>query len=96
VSFNPPKVPDRDDVSGEPLVQRPDDNEETVRNRIADYHAMTKPLINYYLKWADSGDPHAPHYVNLYGRGSIQHIRDKLLAALAQRGDRRGAVRNAT
>ncbi len=50
---------------------------------------MTKPLVNYYLKWAESADPRAPHYVNLYGRGSIEHIRDKMLAALAQhRSDR--------
>ncbi len=83
IEFNPPKVPDRDDLTGEPLTQRPDDNEETVMKRIANYHAMTKPLVNYYLRWADSGDPRAPHYVNLYGRGSIEHIRDKMLAALA-------------
>ena len=84
VEFNPPRVPDKDDVTGEPLVQRPDDNEETVMRRIASYHAVTKPLINYYLRWAESGDPRAPHYVNIYGRGSIEHIRDKLFAALAQ------------
>ncbi len=84
VEFNPPQVPDKDDVTGEPLVQRPDDNEETVMKRIDNYHAMTKPLVNYYLKWAESGDPRGPHYVNLYGRGSIEHIRDKMLAALAQ------------
>ena len=84
VEFNPPKVPDRDDVTGEPLVQRPDDTEETVNKRIDSYHALTKPLINYYLKWAESGDERAPHYVNIYGRGSIEHIRDKMFAALAQ------------
>ena len=84
VEFNPPKVPDRDDVTGEPLVQRPDDTEETVNKRIASYHSVTKPLINYYLKWAESGDERAPHYVNIYGRGSIEHIRDKMFAALAQ------------
>jgi adenylate kinase len=84
VEFNPPKVPDRDDVTGEPLVQRPDDTEETVNKRIASYHALTKPLINYYLKWAESGDERAPHYVNIYGRGSIEHIHDKMFAALAQ------------
>ena len=84
VVYNPPRVPDRDDATGEPLVQRPDDNEETVMKRIANYHSMTKPLINYYLKWAESGDPRAPHYVNIYGRGSIEHIRDKMLAALTQ------------
>lgn len=84
VEFNPPKVEGRDDVTGEPLVQRPDDTEETVNKRIASYHALTKPLINYYLKWAESGDERAPHYVNIYGRGSIEHIRDKMFAALAQ------------
>jgi adenylate kinase len=84
IEFKPPRVPDKDDVTGEPLVQRVDDNEETVRRRIASYHAVTKPLVNYYLRWAESGDPRAPHYVNLYGRGSIEHIRDKMFAALAQ------------
>src|SRR4051812_11381309 len=84
IEFNPPRVPDRDDLTGEPLVQRPDDNEETVKRRIESYHEVTKPLVNYYLKWAESGDPHAPHYVNLYGRGSIEHIRDKMFAALGQ------------
>jgi adenylate kinase len=80
--FNPPKVPERDDITGEPLVQRPDDREETVRRRIATYHALTKPLINYYLTWAKSGDPRAPRYLNFYGRGSIEHIRDKIFAAI--------------
>jgi adenylate kinase len=83
VEFNPPKVPDRDDVTGEPLIQRPDDNEETVRKRIETYHQQTKPLVNYYLNWAASGDPRAPHYVNIYGRGPVEHIRDKIFAALA-------------
>ena len=84
IEFNPPRVPGKDDLTGEPLVQRPDDNEETVKRRIAGYHEVTKPLVNYYLKWAESGDPRAPNYVNLYGRGSIEHIRDKMLAALSQ------------
>ena len=84
IDYNPPRVPATDDVTGEPLVQRSDDNEETVKRRIATYHAVTKPLVNYYLKWAKSGDPRAPSYVNLYGRGSIEHIRDKMFAALAQ------------
>lgn len=83
IEFNPPKVPDRDDVTGEPLIQRPDDNEETVRKRIETYHKQTKPLVNYYLNWAASGDPRAPHYVNIYGRGPVEHIRDKIFAALA-------------
>jgi adenylate kinase len=84
IDFNPPRVPDRDDLTGEPLVQRADDSEQTVMRRIASYHEVTKPLINYYLKWAESRDPRAPNYVNLYGRGSIEHIRDKMFAALAQ------------
>lgn len=82
VDFHPPQVPDRDDVTGEPLVQRPDDNEETVKKRIRTYHDQTKPLVNYYLGWASSGDPRAPHYVNIYGRGTVEHIRDKMLAAI--------------
>jgi adenylate kinase len=83
VEFNPPKVPGKDDVTGEPLIQRPDDNEETVRQRIAIYHSQTKPLIAFYMMWRASGDARAPLYVNIYGKGSVEHIRDKLFAALA-------------
>ena len=83
VEFNPPKVDGKDDITGEPLVQRPDDNEVTVKKRIETYHAQTKPLVNYYLGWADSGEPYAPQYVNIYGRGLVEHIRDKIFAALA-------------
>jgi adenylate kinase len=82
VEFHPPRVPGKDDVTGEPLVQRSDDNEETVKKRIKTYHEQTKPLVNYYLGWASSGDPRAPHYVNIYGRGSVDHIRDKMFAAI--------------
>lgn len=82
IEFNPPKEPGKDDITGEPLVQRPDDNEETVKRRIETYHSQTKPLVNYYLNWASSQDPRAPHYVNIYGQGSVGHIRDKLFAAL--------------
>ena len=82
VEFNPPRVAGKDDVTGEPLVQRSDDNEETVKRRIATYHSQTKPLINYYLSWAASGDPRAPNYINIYGRGSVEHIRDKIFAAI--------------
>jgi adenylate kinase len=64
-------------------VQRPDDSEETVKERIAIYHSQTKPLINYYMQWAANGDARAPKYVNIYGRGSVHHIRNKLFAALA-------------
>jgi len=85
VEFNPPKVPGKDDLTGEPLIQRADDNEETVQKRIADYHSQTKPLVNYYLDLAASGDKLAPRYVNVYGRGTVEHIRDKIIAALVQR-----------
>ena len=82
VDFNPPKVSGKDDITGEPLVQRPDDNVATVKRRIDTYHSQTKPLVNYYLSWASSGDPRAPHYVNIYGQGSMAHIRDKIFAAI--------------
>ena len=82
IAFNPPRVAGKDDVTGEPLVQRTDDNEETVKKRINTYHEQTKPLVNYYLSWAASGDPRAPNYINIYGRGSVEHIRDKMLAAI--------------
>ncbi len=84
VEFNPPKVEGKDDVTGEPLVQRADDNEETVKKRIATYHEQTKPLVNYYLNWAESGDARAPRYVNIQGIGSVEHIRDEIFAALSQ------------
>jgi len=94
VEFNPPKVPDRDDVTGEPLVQRPDDQEETVRKRVATYHAQTKPLVDYYVKWAASGDREAPGYLDFYGSGSIEHIRDKIFAAIeSNEAHARGAGR---
>jgi adenylate kinase len=83
VMFNPPRADGRDDVTGEPLVQRDDDKEETVRKRIAIYHAQTKPLIEYYSGWAQSGDAHAPRYARIDGNGAVEHIRDRLLAALA-------------
>ena len=82
VDFNPPKVPGKDDATGEPLVQRPDDNAKTVKKRIETYHSQTKPLVKYYLDWGSSGDPRAPHYVNIYGQGAVHHIRDKIFGAL--------------
>jgi adenylate kinase len=81
--FNPPKVPDRDDVTGEPLVQRDDDREGTVRKRLEVYHRQTSPLIDYYRKWADSGDPRAPVHRRVSGQGTVEEIRDRCLAALA-------------
>jgi adenylate kinase len=80
--FNPPKVPGKDDVTGEDLVQRPDDKEETVRQRIATYHAQTEPVIGYYSKWSASGDSAAPRYVRVRGTGTVDECRDRLLSAV--------------
>jgi adenylate kinase len=83
VKFNPPRVPDRDDVTGEPLVQREDDREETVRERLRVYHAQTKPLVDYYSRWAAEGDPGAPKVAKVAGTGSVEEIRDRIFAALS-------------
>jgi adenylate kinase len=88
VDFNPPRVAGKDDVTGEPLVQRADDNEATVRDRIATYHAQTKPLINYYLSRGASGEQHAPQYVLIKGVGSVEQIRDAIFAAVEARKPR--------
>ncbi len=80
--FNPPTTPDRDDATGEPLVQREDDKEETVRKRLAVYHAQTEPLVAYYSKWAATGDPRAPKYRKVSGVGSVEAVRDACLSAL--------------
>ena len=80
--FNPPKVADTDDVTGEPLVQRDDDREETVRHRLSVYREQTRPLIDYYSSWAESGDPKAPVYVQLSGLGSVEEIRQRIADAL--------------
>jgi adenylate kinase len=82
VTFNPPKMPGKDDVTGDDLIQRDDDREETVRKRLAVYHAQTKPLVEYYAKWAASGDPRAPKYRKVDGTGSVGDIGRAVLAAL--------------
>jgi adenylate kinase len=83
IKFNPPKVPGRDDVTGEELVQREDDKEETVRKRLAVYQSQTRPLVAYYSEWADSGDPAAPKYRKISGTGSVEEITHRAMAALA-------------
>ncbi|WP_019558387.1 adenylate kinase [Thioalkalivibrio sp. ALE12] len=82
VEFNPPKVEGKDDVTGEDLIQREDDNEETVRKRLEAYHSQTQPLVEFYSKWADSDDPSAPQYVHIKGTGSVEDIRDQIFKAL--------------
>lgn len=84
VIFNPPKVEGKDDVTGEPLVQRDDDKEETVRKRLEVYHAQTEPLVDYYQKWAQSGEPGAPQYVRIEGVGKVEEIRDQIFQKLDQ------------
>jgi adenylate kinase len=85
VKFNPPKIADKDDVTGEDLIQRDDDREETVKHRLAVYHAQTKPLIDYYQRWAASGDARAPKVRRVAGEGSVAAIRDNALAVLRTR-----------
>jgi adenylate kinase len=83
VRFNPPKSAGVDDVTGEPLIQRVDDEEETVRKRLAVYAAQTRPLVEYYMQWARTGDPDAPAYRRIEGTGTVEEITARALAALA-------------
>ena len=82
VKYNPPKVEGKDDVTGEPLVQRDDDKEETVRKRLEVYHNQTEPLLAYYAKWAEEGDGMAPKYHRIDGVGTVEQVRDRVFAAL--------------
>ena len=82
IKYNPPRVADRDDLTGEPLIQRDDDREETVQKRLAVYHAQTEPLIAYYADWATSGDSRAPRHRKVSGVGSVDAITQAVLAAL--------------
>jgi adenylate kinase len=82
VKFNPPKVAGVDDVTGEPLVQRDDDKEETVKKRLDVYSAQTRPLVNYYSQWAQAEPAAAPKYRAISGMGSVEDITARALAAL--------------
>ena len=82
VRYNPPKSAGKDDVTGEPLVQRDDDHEETVRKRLEVYHRQTEPLVAYYEKWAQENGPNAPKYHRIDGLGSVEQVRDRIFAAL--------------
>ena len=84
VVFNPPKEEGKDDVTGEALIQRDDDKEETVRQRLKVYHDQTEPLIQYYSKWASSGAPDAPRYVKINGIGKVEEIRDAIFAGIGE------------
>ncbi|MFQ5656900.1 MAG: adenylate kinase [Candidatus Methylomirabilales bacterium] len=82
VLFNPPKVEGKDDVTGEDLIHRDDDKEETVRKRLQVYREQTQPLVDYYTKWQASGDAAAPKYVKVSGLGTVHEVRDRLFAAV--------------
>ncbi|TAM85763.1 MAG: adenylate kinase [Candidimonas sp.] len=83
ITFNPPKTPGLDDVTGEPLVQRDDDREETVKRRLAVYRQQTRPLVDYYANWAASGAANAPIYRKLSGLGTVDEIKERIFQALA-------------
>jgi len=85
VKFNPPKVSGKDDITGEDLVQRDDDKEETVKKRLDVYHAQTEPLLDYYSKWAATGAAMAPKYLRIPGVGKVEEIRDRIFTALASK-----------
>ncbi|MGH8705493.1 MAG: adenylate kinase [Burkholderiales bacterium] len=82
VKFNPPRVEGKDDATGEPLVQREDDREETVRKRLAVYLAQTRPLVEFYNRRAAAREPGAPRYRKISGLGNVEQIRERAIAAL--------------
>ena len=82
VKYNPPKIPGKDDVTGDDLVQRDDDREDTVRKRLAVYHAQTKPLVDYYTRWAQSGEAQAPKLRKISGVGTVDEVSRRIFAAL--------------
>lgn len=84
VVFNPPKEEGKDDETGEALIQRDDDQEDTVRERLSVYHDQTEPLIEYYSKWSTAGGDDAPRYVKINGIGKVDEIRDAIFAGLDQ------------
>ena len=82
VRYNPPKAEGKDDATGEALIQRDDDREDTVRKRLEVYHRQTEPLVAYYEKWAQENGPNAPKYHRIDGLGSVEQVRDRIFAAL--------------
>lgn len=82
VTFNPPKAEGKDDLTGEPLIQRDDDREQTVRKRLEVYRQQTRPLVDYYTRWAASGDARAPRTHRISGLGSVEEIKARASAAL--------------
>ena len=86
ITFNPPKEEGKDDITGEALIQRDDDQEETVRNRLDVYHAQTESLVDDYKSWESSGESAVPIYIRIEGVGKVKEIRDQIYSALDQLG----------
>ena len=82
IEYNPPKVDGKDDVTGEPLIQREDDTEKTVKYRLDVYEEQTAPLKKYYSDWSKAGEPNAPAYISIAGIGSVETIRDTIYSHL--------------
>ena len=82
VTYNPPKVAGKDDATGEDLIQRDDDKEETVRHRLDIYHSQTKPLVTFYTNWQNAGDAKAPKVKKVAGVGGVDEITARVLGAL--------------
>ena len=82
LKFNPPKVAGHDDATGDPLIQRDDDKEETVRKRLDVYQSQTRPLVDYYARWAATGDAQAPRYARISGMGTVEQITARVMGAL--------------
>ncbi len=76
--YKPPKIPGKDDITGDPLIQRADDSEETVRNRLKVFNEQTEPLVSYYQQWDKSGDEYAPHYAVVSGLGEVQEVSKRI------------------
>lgn len=84
VRFNPPKTPGRDDATGDPLIQREDDREDVVLNRLHVYHSQTRAVVDYFRNWAASGAPGAPVYRKVDGVGPVEEVRQRVFDALGQ------------
>ena len=84
VTFNPPKTSGLDDVTGEALIQRDDDKEETVKKRLDVYSAQTRPLVDYYSGWSQQDPASAPHYRRISGTGSVEDIKSRVFEALSK------------
>jgi len=82
IVFNPPKVEGKDDETGEDLIQRDDDQEDTVKKRLDIYHEQTEPLINYYSTWANAGEASSPKYIKVNGIGKVDEIRDQIFSGI--------------